>query len=270
MHACKPAFSPPIRPGRALANEREPAAAPTRSRGGASVTQQQNLRLAPRTTDNTEVSCLRAAAAEGSEGAGPFTLIATPHADVPRRSTRPVLAHVDSVTAGRFWAKVVRTSSHWWWTGAVSSGNGYGLFAVAHDLVVGAHRLALALALGRSLAPGEVACHACHEPLCVRVDPAHVHLGDFALNIHQLICSGRARRVNDLRGPAGRSRAIRDAVLAVVARGGSEDAAAVEEVVADAIAAGDPHRSQPPLPGLHLSLVHLPSSMARAPVSDPR
>lgn len=158
----------------------------------------------------------------------------------PSRPFRPSAAVV-----ARFEAKIVRTEGCWWWTGAVASGHGHGCFAEYHDTVTGAHRFALELELGRRLGGGEVAAHGCDEPLCVRVGPEHVHPSTPADNMHDMVVRGRRRGpwVLDTRGPAGRSRAIRDAVKAAVASGG-DVAAAVEE----AAVTGDPLRDQLLLP----------------------
>lgn len=98
----------------------------------------------------------------------------------------------------------------WLWTGGTCSG-GYGTFWVG-GRVVRAHRLALALHLGRELGPHEIARHTCDHrwPLtdlrgrrCVRPGDGHLVLGSARENREDRIRRLRSR--DGRRAPAGRS-----------------------------------------------------------------
>ena len=147
----------------------------------------------------------------------------------------------------RFWSKVVKTDGCWWWTGAISAKTGYGCWAYYRDQVLGVHRAATMLDLGRYLRGGihgEIAAHGCDEPLCVRVGDGHLYVTDAHGNVSDMVARSRRRGyVNDDRSAAGRSRAIRAAVLQAVADGSDVTAAA-----AAAAAAGGPLRDQQQLP----------------------
>lgn len=68
----------------------------------------------------------------------------------------------------RFWAKVKKSPTCWWWTGAVSD-TGYGSFN-AGGTYLGAHRYAYKTAVGD---PGELHLdHLCRNRLCV--NPEHL------------------------------------------------------------------------------------------------
>lgn len=76
-----------------------------------------------------------------------------------------------SVLMPRFWAKVRKTDTCWFWDGA-KSGPGYGSFWDCHH-VIRAHRFAYAALVGSVPADKEVH-HTCYEPSCV--NPAHLRL----------------------------------------------------------------------------------------------
>lgn len=89
-----------------------------------------------------------------------------------------------------FWPRVVRSPGLfdcWEWIGSLT-GDGYGHFKF-DGREVGAHRFALELALGRTLAPGEFACHTCDNPPCVR--PEHLYPGTRVDNAQDAVRRGR-------------------------------------------------------------------------------
>ena len=95
----------------------------------------------------------------------------------------------------RFNNKIVRSPGCWFWVGAVSSPDGYGRFTWQENSVqhsMSAHRFAL-LAAGVSLGVGDVAEHACNEPLCVKVADDHVHRSTQSDNLNYAVRSGRHR-----------------------------------------------------------------------------
>lgn len=77
----------------------------------------------------------------------------------------------------------------WEWTGAKNT-NGYGVIKVAGRLEL-AHRVALALALGRPIADDKWALHACDNPPCIR--PRHLREGLPAENVADAIARKRHR-----------------------------------------------------------------------------
>lgn len=133
---------------------------------------------------------------------------------------RPYSAHImpSEATIERFWARVVRTPHCWIWTGAISGGDGYGRITWRRDGVsrtMSAHRFALLLVHGDD-ATCSVGEHRCNEPLCVRVDAAHVIPSTQTANLRYAVSCGRAgahRAANDGRTRAERSLAVRGAVI---------------------------------------------------------
>lgn len=69
----------------------------------------------------------------------------------------------------RFWAKVQKTDTCWFWTGAHLP-LGYGLLTRREGGERRANRIAWELASGESIPPGSVVCHVCDNPPCVRND----------------------------------------------------------------------------------------------------
>lgn len=78
----------------------------------------------------------------------------------------------------RFWAKVEKTSSCWFWKGSLTRG-GYGQIRVNGKLVY-VHRLACAIS-GRPIPEGETADHLCRQRNCV--NPDHIESVTFRENI---------------------------------------------------------------------------------------
>lgn len=77
----------------------------------------------------------------------------------------------------------------WPWTGRRNM-HGYGMLSF-DGREVRAHRAALALATGRRLGPGEMACHRCDNPACC--NPAHLFLGTAKDNMRDMVAKGRNR-----------------------------------------------------------------------------
>lgn len=76
----------------------------------------------------------------------------------------------------------------WPWTGS-GNGNGYGNLRLRGRKVF-VHRMALEIAEGRPLEPGEMACHTCdNRPCC---NPAHLFRGDHAANTADMMEKGRS------------------------------------------------------------------------------
>jgi len=96
-----------------------------------------------------------------------------------------------SVFADRFWRRVQKGEDGCWrWDGA-ASGYGYGVFKLGGKSV-SAHRLSLAMSLGRELAPGMYACHSCRCRSCV--NPAHLREGTHLENMADRARDGTAAR----------------------------------------------------------------------------
>lgn len=76
----------------------------------------------------------------------------------------------------------------WIYEGARNAG-GYGVIRDNERNLVLAHRVSLAIALGRPLGEGMVACHRCDVPRCVR--PAHLFEGTQQDNVDDMHAKGR-------------------------------------------------------------------------------
>ncbi|MBQ9917397.1 MAG: hypothetical protein IJO71_09405 [Microbacterium sp.] len=114
------------------------------------------------------------------------------------------LTHIAPVEIeARFWAKVDRSGGPdacWPWTAGTQSG-GYGVFHPAKGQTVRAHRYALAIALGRPLAPMMQARHyVCDNPPCC--NPAHLREGSNAENVADMV--GKHRQSFGTRRPSAR------------------------------------------------------------------
>ena len=147
-----------------------------------------------------------------------------------RREVLRVALATPTVRA-RYEAKVYRTAGCWFWSGALHSRGGHGRFWVTatpgpagerRDVVMIAHRFGWAMTYGLDALTGiDVLAHTCDEPSCQRPD----HLRSATSGINQdewLVRRWHPRSpLRDVRGPGGRSRAIRAAILA----GGDVEAA---------------------------------------------
>jgi hypothetical protein len=156
---------------------------------------------------------------------------------------------VDPGTAARFLAKCapLDDQGHRWWLGAVDGAadhsGGYGRFQAglgAGAVITTAHRYAWTLEHG-PVPVGLVLRHRCDEPLCTA--PADLELGTPADNTWDTVVRPLRAADLDTRGSAGRSRAIRQAVLDVLGCGGT-DAGRIGAAVREAMAVGDPARDQ--------------------------
>lgn len=120
----------------------------------------------------------------------------------------------------RFWSQVVRGEGDqcWIWCGAISYPDGYGRFTwQTHGArrTVSAHRVALMIEHGGELGEGVIGEHGCCEPLCVRVDQAHLWPATQAENIAHAVHLGRHRGNIPVTGSHHRwerSRLVRDTV----------------------------------------------------------
>jgi len=161
---------------------------------------------------------------------------------------------VDSGTVRRFLAKCapIDDHGHRWWLGAIDGradhSGGYGRFQAGPgrttSVITTAHRYAWTLAHG-PIPPGLVVRHRCDEQLCTA--EAHLECGTFADNGWDTIVRPYRAADLDIRGSAARSRAIRDAVLRVLASG-VVDPEAVGAAARAAMLEGDPNRDQLMLP----------------------
>lgn len=156
---------------------------------------------------------------------------------------------VDPGTVDRFLAKLAPADDHGheWWLGAIDGGadhsGGYGRFqAGSGDALVTttAHRYADTLERG-PIPPGIVVRHRCDEPLCASA--THLERGTAADNRWDTIARPHRAADLDTRGSAGRSRAIRAAVLAVLDRGVTSPGA-IGAAARAAMLLGDPYRHQ--------------------------
>jgi len=113
----------------------------------------------------------------------------------------------------RFDRKVVWSPTCLWWVGAIGD-DGYGRFASGTGRVMSAHRWLWEHDVG-PLPAGVRLRHCCDETGCVRL--AHLIPGSHRLNMGDMTRRGRAGGPHhhgraDIRGPAGRARAIRAAL----------------------------------------------------------
>ena len=121
----------------------------------------------------------------------------------------------DATVRDRYLGKVHEEAGHLWWSGATMR-SGHGRFWLGRDrgrdVVVLAHRFSFALAHGLdALLAAPVLRHTCDEPLCQ--DPEHLAPSedDYDNRIEWLIRRHRiGSPLRDVRGRAGRARAIRD------------------------------------------------------------
>ena len=144
---------------------------------------------------------------------------------------------VDPATVGRFLAKCapVDDQGHRWWLGAIDGAadrsGGYGRFqAGCGDTLVttAAHRYAWTLEHG-PIPAGLVVRHRCDEPLCTAAQD--LDLGTYADNRWDAIARPHRAASLDVRGSAGRSRAIREAILRVLAIGATNPGCRVMGII---------------------------------------
>jgi hypothetical protein len=157
---------------------------------------------------------------------------------------------VDPDTIARFLAKCAPLDGqgHRWWLGAIDGGadrsGGYGRFQAGPgrktSVITTAHRYAWTLEHG-PVPPELVVRHRCDEPLCTAA--ADLEVGTFADNRWDTMARPYRAADLDVRGSAGRSRAIREAVLGVLARG-DRSPGAIGAAARAAMLAGDPNRDQ--------------------------
>ncbi len=122
----------------------------------------------------------------------------------------------------RFDRKVVWSPTCLWWVGAIAD-DGYGRFATGTGRVMSAHRWLWEQDVG-PLPAGVRLRHCCDETSCVRL--AHLIPGSHRLNMGDMTRRGRAggpyhHGRADVRGAAGRARAIRAALTAATTPTGS-------------------------------------------------
>ncbi|MFD8705880.1 HNH endonuclease [Kitasatospora sp. NPDC059648] len=154
----------------------------------------------------------------------------------------------------RFTAKVIRTSTCWLWTGALS--DGYGMFHDAsHQLLDSASSTVrvsrwIWSAYNGPIRASHVILHDCDTPSCCRYEPTVQHLIDGTQSANLQMAADRDRITNgarlgraDLRGQHRQSVAIRTALLTAV-RDGEQDPDRLAEILADVIARGDPFSTQ--------------------------
>ena len=121
------------------------------------------------------------------------------------------------MTAEQFLERLDRTggaSACWPWTGRSRSRGGYGAVWFEGSQWR-ANRLALTLALGRSIAPGLQALHSCDNAACC--NPGHLREGTPADNVADALARGRIRageRVPNAKLTEARVREARAAIAA--------------------------------------------------------
>lgn len=96
---------------------------------------------------------------------------------------RPTLVSIEQ----RFWEKVERTATCWFWK-AGRNPDGYGNFRI-NGKTEGAHRVAWKITYG-AIPDGRQVLHRCDTPPCV--NPNHLFLGDHDINMSDKAVKGRA------------------------------------------------------------------------------
>jgi len=121
-------------------------------------------------------------------------------------------------TISRFWSRVVTTPTCWWWTGAISSPDGYGRITYSNNAVpvtLSAHRFALLLANGGLAAGDGERARLQRNPLRTG-RPDHAHAGTQTANLRYAVSLGRHRGSRpgniDPRGRYHRALAMRTAL----------------------------------------------------------
>lgn len=108
-------------------------------------------------------------------------------------------SHLISDPKKRFWSKVRKTKSCWFWRGKWNV-TGYGMFQLVGRRVL-AHRLAYEYTYG-PIPKGKLILHSCDKPRCVY--PEHLRVGDhrqnlleaYARGLHKMSAGGKYAKSN--------------------------------------------------------------------------
>jgi hypothetical protein len=95
---------------------------------------------------------------------------------------------MDKKLQDRFFDKVNKTESCWYWTGAKNGGRQYGVIK-KDGMMVYAHRLMWQHDNNREIPEGMCVCHHCDTPKCV--NPDHLFLGTHSDNMKDAFEKGR-------------------------------------------------------------------------------
>lgn len=97
--------------------------------------------------------------------------------NAPRRPLSP--EQIDDTTRTKFWERVEKTDSCWWWIFSKAA-NTYGKLYVGNYRNEKVHRLAVVID-GRTIPDGMVVDHLCRNPACV--NPAHLEVVTQSTNV---------------------------------------------------------------------------------------
>jgi len=116
------------------------------------------------------------------------------------------------------------------------------------ERIITPHLAAATITFG-PLPLGSTLMHDCDVRTCVSTGPGHLRVATQRENVRQAVQRGRAAGPKpglvDVRGPAGATRAVQDALRAVAGAGLSPDELAV--VLVEVLAAGAPRRAMWPM-----------------------